>query len=172
MWPVPLTVTRIRRSAAWRTTATTSALVAALTIRSGRRGGTLRRHELSRRACSYSASPRAIALPASAGRRASVIRRQNTVASSYADGQSAWGGGHVGALGSRRTTAERAERLAAAGVTAAELARLHAPCGLDIGGRTPEETALSILAEIVAVRAGRSSAPLRETAGSIQPRQQ
>ncbi|MDO8186023.1 XdhC family protein [Conexibacter sp. JD483] len=78
--------------------------------------------------------------------------------------------GYVGALGSRRTTVERNERLAAAGVTPVQLARLHAPCGLDIGGRTPEETAISILAEIVAVRAGRSSAPLRETAGSIQTR--
>jgi len=78
--------------------------------------------------------------------------------------------GYVGALGSRRTTAERDERLRAAGVTEAELARLHAPCGLDIGGRTPEETAISILAEIVAVRAGRPAAPLRETAGAIQPR--
>lgn len=77
--------------------------------------------------------------------------------------------GYVGALGSRRTTAERDERLRAAGVTEAELARLHAPCGLDIGGRTPEETAISILAEIVAVRAGRPAAPLRETAGAIQP---
>lgn len=78
--------------------------------------------------------------------------------------------GYVGALGSRRTTDERNERLRAAGASEDAIARIHAPCGLDIGGRTPEETAISILAEIVAVRAGRPSRPLRETAGPIQPR--
>jgi xanthine dehydrogenase accessory factor len=78
--------------------------------------------------------------------------------------------GYIGALGSRRTTAERNERLRAVGVGDDGIARLHAPCGLDIGGRTPEETAISILAEIVATRAHRPSAPLRETDGPIQPR--
>ncbi len=78
--------------------------------------------------------------------------------------------GYIGALGSRRTTAERNERLRAAGVSDHEIARIHAPCGLDIGGRTPEETAISILGEIVAVRAGRTSAPLRDTDGPIQGR--
>lgn len=80
----------------------------------------------------------------------------------------ATGAGYVGALGSRRTTAERTERLRAAGVTEAQIARIHAPCGLDIGGGTPEETAISILAEIVAVRSARPAAPLRDTAGPIQ----
>jgi len=80
----------------------------------------------------------------------------------------ATGAGYVGALGSRRTTAERVERLRAAGVSDDEIARIHAPCGLDIGGGTPEETAISILAEIVAVRSARPAAPLRDTAGPIQ----
>jgi xanthine dehydrogenase accessory factor len=64
--------------------------------------------------------------------------------------------GYVGALGSSRTNAERAKRLRAAGVAEDALARLHAPIGLDIGSRTPEEVAVAIGAEIVAVaRAGR-----------------
>lgn len=79
--------------------------------------------------------------------------------------------GYVGALGSRRTTEDRAERLREAGVGEEQLARVFAPCGLDIGGRTPEETAISVLAEIIAVRARRSGAPLRETDGTIAPRE-
>ncbi|MFI0977712.1 XdhC family protein [Streptomyces sp. NPDC021093] len=67
---------------------------------------------------------------------------------------------YVGAMGSRRTHLERNERLREAGVTELELARLHSPIGLDLGARTPEETALSIAAEIVAVRHGGSGAPL------------
>ncbi|WP_129305852.1 XdhC/CoxI family protein [Streptomyces sp. L2] len=61
---------------------------------------------------------------------------------------------YVGAMGSRRTHLERNERLRAAGVTELELARLRSPIGLDLGARTPEETALSIAAEIVAARRG------------------
>ncbi|MEV4744476.1 XdhC/CoxI family protein [Streptomyces sp. NPDC049555] len=72
---------------------------------------------------------------------------------------------YVGAMGSRRTHAARLARLRAAGLTDAELARLHSPIGLDLGARTPEETALSIAAEIVAVRHGGSGAPL--TAGTM-----
>ncbi|MER6117222.1 XdhC/CoxI family protein [Streptomyces sp. A0642] len=67
---------------------------------------------------------------------------------------------YVGAMGSRRTHLERNERLREAGVTERELARLHSPIGLDLGARTPEETALSIAAEIVADRRGGSGVPL------------
>ncbi len=60
--------------------------------------------------------------------------------------------GYIGAMGSRRTHENRVEELKRAGVTDAELARISAPIGLDIGARTPEETAISIAAEIVALR--------------------
>ncbi|PVE08515.1 XdhC family protein [Streptomyces scopuliridis] len=66
----------------------------------------------------------------------------------------------VGAMGSRRTHEDRDRRLREIGVTERELARLHSPIGLDLGARTPEETALSIAAEIVAVRRGGSGVPL------------
>jgi xanthine dehydrogenase accessory factor len=62
---------------------------------------------------------------------------------------------YVGALGSRATHIKRVERLREAGLTDEELARLRAPIGLDLGGRTPEEIALAILAEITAERYGR-----------------
>lgn len=65
---------------------------------------------------------------------------------------------YVGAIGSRKTQAHRRERLRAAGFSDAEVARLHGPIGLDLGGRTPEEIALSIMAEITAVRYGRTAA--------------
>ena len=65
------------------------------------------------------------------------------------------------AIGSRGTIAERHAALRAAGVTAADLARIHAPIGLDLGGRTPAEIALAILAEIVAVRYGRAGGMLK-----------
>jgi xanthine dehydrogenase accessory factor len=61
---------------------------------------------------------------------------------------------YVGALGSRGNTAKRKERLALFDLSAEEIARLHGPIGLDLGGRTPAEIAVSILAEIVAVRHG------------------
>ncbi|MFF4587623.1 XdhC family protein [Streptomyces sp. NPDC001388] len=67
---------------------------------------------------------------------------------------------YVGAMGSRRTHLDRDARLRAAGVTELELTRLRSPIGLDLGARTPEETALSIAAEIVAARRGGSGIPL------------
>jgi xanthine dehydrogenase accessory factor len=63
---------------------------------------------------------------------------------------------YVGALGSKKTNAERAERLRAEGVTQEQIARIHAPIGLDIGARTPEEVAVAVAAEIVALRRARS----------------
>lgn len=73
---------------------------------------------------------------------------------------------YVGAVGSRKTQSDRRERLRAAGVTDAELARLRGPIGLDLGGRSPSETALAIMAEVVAARYGGSGGPLRERAGA------
>ncbi|MFJ8857871.1 XdhC family protein [Streptomyces sp. NPDC102451] len=75
--------------------------------------------------------------------------------------------GYVGAMGSRRTHEDRLVRLRAAGVTEAGLARLRSPIGLDLGGRGPEETALSVLAEIVAVRRGGSGLPLTVGTGPV-----
>ncbi len=69
---------------------------------------------------------------------------------------------YIGALGSRRNQERRRERLLEAGVDEDALGRIMGPCGLDIGAETQEETALSILGEILAVRAGRSGGPLRE----------
>jgi xanthine dehydrogenase accessory factor len=66
----------------------------------------------------------------------------------------------VGAMGSRRTHEDRDRRLREVGLTDAELARLRSPIGLDLGARTPEETALSIAAEIVAARRGGTGVPL------------
>jgi xanthine dehydrogenase accessory factor len=71
---------------------------------------------------------------------------------------------YVGAVGSRKTQADRHARLLEAGVSEAELARLRGPVGLDLGGRAPAETALAILAEIVAERYGGTGAPMRERA--------
>ena len=76
--------------------------------------------------------------------------------------------GYIGAMGSRRTHDDRVGRLREAGVDEAGLARLHAPIGLDLGARTPEETAVAICAELLAVRTGRGTIrPLRESKGPI-----
>ncbi|WP_432102643.1 XdhC family protein [Streptomyces sp. bgisy091] len=75
--------------------------------------------------------------------------------------------GYVGAMGSRRTHADRMARLRAAGVGEDRLAGLRSPIGLDLGGRGPEETALSVLAEIVAVRRGGSGLPLTAGTGPV-----
>ncbi|MBM9506955.1 XdhC family protein [Actinacidiphila acididurans] len=69
--------------------------------------------------------------------------------------------GYVGAMGSRRTHLDRLDRLRDAGLTTPDLSRLRSPIGLDLGARTPEETALSITAEIVALRYGGTGRPLR-----------
>ena len=74
---------------------------------------------------------------------------------------------YVGAMGSRRTHDDRMARLREAGLTEEELARLSSPIGLDLGARTPEETAISIAAEIIAGRWGGSGRPLAATAGRI-----
>jgi xanthine dehydrogenase accessory factor len=74
---------------------------------------------------------------------------------------------YVGAMGSRRTNDDRLKRLQDLGLTELELDRLHAPIGLDIGARTPEETAVSVAAEIVASRWGGTGRRLRDAAGPI-----
>jgi xanthine dehydrogenase accessory factor len=71
-------------------------------------------------------------------------------------------------MGSRTTHAKRMERLSEVGVSdPADLARLMSPIGLDIGARTPEETAISICGEIIACRTGRHPPSLRDGAGPI-----
>jgi xanthine dehydrogenase accessory factor len=75
--------------------------------------------------------------------------------------------GYIGAMGSRRTHEDRLDRLRQAGLTDAELARLRSPIGLDLGARTPEETAVSIAAELIQLRWGGSGRPLTATGGRI-----
>lgn len=78
--------------------------------------------------------------------------------------------GFIGALGSRSTSADRCERLRARGIAEAALQRIHSPVGLDLGGASPAETAVSVAAQIIAVTRGRSAAPLRDTAGPLHAR--
>jgi xanthine dehydrogenase accessory factor len=75
--------------------------------------------------------------------------------------------GYIGVMGSRRTHEHRMQRLAEAGVDEAGLARLMSPIGLDIGARTPEETAVSICAEIIASRTGKLVPSLKDATGPI-----
>ena len=76
--------------------------------------------------------------------------------------------GYIGVMGSRKTHTKRLERLAEAGVTnPTDLSRLMSPIGLDLGARTPEETAISICAEIIARRTGRNAPSLRDSSGPI-----
>lgn len=75
--------------------------------------------------------------------------------------------GYIGVMGSRTTHAKRLARLTEAGVTAAQLERLMSPTGLDIGARTPEETAISICAEIIAGKTGRRPPSLKDSSGPI-----
>jgi xanthine dehydrogenase accessory factor len=74
---------------------------------------------------------------------------------------------YIGAMGSRRTHDDRLARLREVGMTEAELARLRSPIGLDLGARTPEETAIAIAAELIQLRWGGTGQPLTSTAGRI-----
>jgi xanthine dehydrogenase accessory factor len=74
---------------------------------------------------------------------------------------------YIGAMGSRRTHDDRLERLREAGMSVAQLARLRSPVGLDLGARTPEETAVAIAAELIQLRWGGSGQPLTQTGGRI-----
>jgi xanthine dehydrogenase accessory factor len=80
--------------------------------------------------------------------------------------------GYLGAMGSRRTHEDRGRRLREAGADEHDLARLHSPIGLDLGALTPEETAVSICAEVIAIRSGADAAvrSLSVTGGPIHHR--
>ena len=75
--------------------------------------------------------------------------------------------GYIGAMGSRRTHNNRTARLKEEGVTDDQLARISSPIGLDVGARTPEETAVAIAAEIIALKTGHSGGRLAERSGPI-----
>jgi xanthine dehydrogenase accessory factor len=75
---------------------------------------------------------------------------------------------YIGAVGSRKTNRDRRERLIEAGLSEESLSRIRGPIGLNIGAETPEEMAISILAEIIAIRHGRPGGPLTEATGNIR----
>jgi xanthine dehydrogenase accessory factor len=75
---------------------------------------------------------------------------------------------YIGAIGSRKTNEDRRRRLAEAGMSPEQIARLRAPIGLDIGAATPEEMAISILGEIIALRRGRGGGSLTNATGHIR----
>lgn len=77
---------------------------------------------------------------------------------------------YIGAVGSRKTARERVERLREGGVGEEQIARIHGPIGLDIGGGTPEEMAISVLAEMISVAHGRGGKSLSTLDGAIHGR--
>jgi xanthine dehydrogenase accessory factor len=81
------------------------------------------------------------------------------------------GAGYIGVMGSRRTHEDRLERLREAGLTDEEISRMRSPIGLDLGARTPEETAISIAAELIQLRWGGSGHALTNTEGRIHGRE-
>ena len=102
--------------------------------------------------------------PPREARTATISPRIDSAVSAGALGTEAF---YIGALGSRRAQEAWRERLLEAGVAEEALERISGPCGLDIGASTPAETALSVLGEIVAVRASRGGGRLKESGGRI-----
>jgi xanthine dehydrogenase accessory factor len=96
-----------------------------------------------------------------------VLTHERTVDAPVLRAALAGGAGYVGALGSRRTQAARTRWLAEHDVPEDVTGRVRGPAGLDIGARTPHEIAVSIAAEVLAVRAGAAGTPLRDRPGPV-----